>query len=180
MQAGSKAGRDGSGSKAEKTDIAKATALSEMVPEITSESAFTPAALRSVDNFDDALAMVTEAHGPLQDAADVLGDGFTLLDKNGKSLLEGIPLVVMEWQFRQGDFGSPFVSVRIAARHRDGSMGKYIINDGGTGIAEQLAKYTKETGKQGGLIVGKGLQKSEYDNEFGHAVTWYLNLSKTV
>lgn len=165
-------------------EVARQSALAEMVPEIMSGSAYSREALAEIDSFDAALAMATEQYGPVVDAADVLGDGFALLDSNSKSMLEGIPLILMEWNFRDGDFGKPFVSVRVVAKHPNGSMGRYIVNDGSTGIAEQLAEYTKRHGRYGGLVVSKGFLRSDYDVEIdgkkSRATTWYLNLSKKI
>jgi hypothetical protein len=98
----------------------------------------------------------------------------------------------MEWAFRPGDFGSQFVSARVVTRNADGGMSKYIINDGGTGLAEQLAQFTQDTGKTGGLFARHGLRESEYaidadgaplarnsDPELiaGKASTFYVNTS---
>jgi hypothetical protein len=165
-------------------EVERQSALAEMVPEIMSGSAYSREALAEIDSFDAALAMATEQYGPVVDAADVLGDGFALLESNSKPILEGIPLILMEWNFRDGDFGKPFVSVRVVAKHPNGTMGRYIVNDGSTGIAEQLAEYTKKYGRYGGLIVSKGLLRSDYDVEIdgkkSRATTWYLNLSKKI
>lgn len=160
--------------------------LADMVPEIMGGgSHFDEDALRELSSFDAAIALATAAHGDMLDASDELGDGFTLLGKDDKGRLENVPMLLLEWAFRPGDFGTPFVSVRVAARQSDGSVGKYIINDGSTGIAEQLARFTKKTGKMGNLLVKGGLRKSEYDKELPdgkggtyttHATTWYLNV----
>lgn len=170
----------------ESTDIERRSELADMVPEIMGGgSHFDEDALRSLSTFDEAIALATSQHGEMLDASDELGDGFTLLGRDQKNLLENRPLLLLEWAFRPGDFGTPFVSVRVAARNDNGSVGKYIINDGSTGIAEQLAKFTKKTGKLGNLLVKGGLRKSEYDKELPdgkggtyttHATTWYLNV----
>lgn len=139
-------------------------AIDEMVPEIITSS-FNEDDLRDGATFDYYAQMTAEAYGPLVDASEVLGDGFGLLTKETKAMLVGIPCLFMEWAFRDGDFGRPFVSVRIVARMPGGSIGRFIMNDGSTGIADQLAKYTKKTGKLGGLLVAKGLNRSDYEVE---------------
>jgi hypothetical protein len=162
------------------TEVARRSALDEIVPEVMGgASAFDESALRSLDSFESALAMVQEAHGEVVDASDTLGDGFALIDN--KDELVGLPMVLMEWAFRDGDFGRAYVSVRAVAKTRTGML-KVIFNDGGTGIAEQLARVTKDTGKTGGMVVGKGLRRSDYDVEIdgrqSSASTYYLDTAR--
>lgn len=156
-------------------EVEKRSALDDIVPEIMSGSVFDEDALRSLSSFDDALKLAERVHGQVENVADVLGDGFTLV--NDKADLEGLAMILLEWTFRQGDYDRPYVSVRAVARLKNGQPWKVIFNDGGSGIAEQLAKHTKKTGKTGGLVVPKGLNRSEYDNEFGHGITYYLALT---
>lgn len=163
-------------------EIARKSALDDMVPEIMAGgSAFDEDQLRDLSSFEDAARMVAEAYGDLVSADTVLGDGFTLLESKDKALLCGLPLILMEWAFRDGDHGRPFASVRVMARNKDGGVSRYIFNDGSTGIAEQLAKYTKRTGKLGGLVVKNGLRRSDYDYEEDgvtkQATTYYLDTS---
>jgi len=152
--------------------------------------------LRELSSWDEMLALVNEVEGGIDDVAHVLGDGFALL--RNKNLLIGAPFVAMEWHFYPGDFGSNFVAMRVAVRNTDGGLSKYIVNDGSTGLGEQLAEYTSRTGKQGGLFVRNGLRASEYDfceacrtaerdcadpakhkatGEFKKATTFYLDTS---
>lgn len=167
----------------ESQEVAVRRALDEITPEILgTASVFDEDALRELRTFDEAVALTTTHQGPVDTADAVLGDGFAVLSKEGKARLCGVPLLLMEWAFRPGDFGTPFVSVRLAARNPDGGMSRYIVNDGSTGIAEQLAKFTKKTGRMGGLLVKNGFRKSEYDytDETGEtrpAVTYYLDTS---
>jgi len=165
------------------TDIEKRRALDEMVPEImtNSGSSFTREQLKAVTNFDEAARLVADVHGPLVTADQEIGDGFAVLTTEQKKLLIGVPLLLMEWAFRKGDMGN-FVSLRVMARNPDGSVSKYILNDGSTGIAEQLADYQKTTNRIGGMYVAKGLRASEYEIETDEgpkkAVTYYLDTAK--
>jgi hypothetical protein len=183
MSQASKPGRGGSQTPADQ-QVAKATALSEMLPEEMPGSVFDSEALKSLSSFDDAMKIVAQAYGrPIEDATEELGDGFTLLDGNNKEILCGLPLIVMEWQFHAGGFGNKYVSVRVAARHQNGSMGKYIFNDSSApGCAEQLAKYTKDTGKYGGIMIPNGLRKSTYEYDDNGVkktgTSWWIDLSK--
>jgi hypothetical protein len=160
------------------TDVAKVRAIDEIVPEVMGgTSSFNEDDLRALTSFDEAVRLATQEHGPIATVSDVLGDGFALL--NNKAILTGVPCLFMEWAFRDGDFGRPFVSVRVVARNADGGMSRYIVNDGSTGIAEQLAAYTKKTGKLGGLFAAHGLRKSDYDIETDEgpkaATTYYID-----
>ena len=162
-------------------------AIDEMVPEIIGDtSSFDEDALRNAQSFDDFVELTRQTHGEVVEVGSVMGDGFTLIDADDKARLVGIPLLFMEWTFRDGDFGRPYVSVRVIARLPGGMMGRYIFNDGSTGIADQLAKYTKKTGKLGGLVVPMGLRESNYEVELpdgnggaimSPATTYYVDTS---
>lgn len=163
-------------------ELVKRRALDELVLEVMGGgSVFSRDELMSITNFDDAVRLATEVHGQIVAADQELGDGFALLSKEQKNLLCGIPLLLLEWKFRGGDFGK-FVTLRIIARNPDGSASKYIVNDGSTGIAEQLADYQTNTGRTGGMFVGKGFRRSDYeveiDGDMRDASTFYLDTSK--
>lgn len=131
---------------------------------------FDPNDLRSLVSFEDAKRLLTEAFGEIADATTEIGDGFTMLDD--KDALLNVPLILVHWTFAPGDYGKEFVVARAMTERGD----KYIITDGGTGLAVQLSEYTKRTGKNGGLLVERGLRKSDYVNEFGAGTTHYLNV----
>lgn len=166
---------------AKKNTPANSRASEQLPTEIINASAWDEDALRSITSFDEAVRLATTAYGDVETASDVLGDGFALLNSEDKGLLVGRPMLLMEWGFYDGDYGSKFVGIRAVVQNRDGSMGKYIFNDGSTGILEQLAKYTLKTGRTGGLSVKNGLRVSEYDytdEETGKtrkAQTYYLD-----
>lgn len=135
-------------------------------------------ALRSLSSFDDVLALMAETGVEVDRADEVLGDGFTVI--NDKSILVGAPSMFMEWHFNEGNMGK-FVSARVVSRLPGNAMGKFIINDGSTGLMEQLQRYSMKTGKFGGLMVPRGLRRSDYDvtieGETRSATTFYLDLS---
>lgn len=118
--------------------------------------------LRNLTNFEDALRLAQEEFGNVDEAGKVLGDGFALLKDDGKARLVGVPVLLLNWDFYDGDFGSRFVAVRLVTHNPDGSINKYIVNDGSTGIADTLARYTERTGRNGGLFVRNGFRPSEY------------------
>lgn len=170
---------------AESQEVARKSALDDIVPEILSGDKFTETELRDLESFDAAVALAQREFGAVDTADQVLGDGFAVLDKATKARLVGVPCLFLSWAFRPGDFGRPFVSVRVIARGNTGGVSKYILNDGSTGIAEQLASYTQRTGKSGGLVIAKGLRASEYEyeDERGNlipATTYYIDTSAGV
>lgn len=110
--------------------------------------------LRKVESFDDAVKLAAAQHGVVDDFAEKYGTGFGLIDR---ALLVGKTIVLLEWRFSRGDFGD-FVSVVVMSK--DGIKG--IINDGSTGIMEQLKLVTADEGKYGGVMVARGLRVSDY------------------
>jgi hypothetical protein len=137
------------------------------------------AALRAIESFDDAMALAIQTVGDIETADNALGNGFALLDN--KTALIGAPSMFLSWTFNAGDFGE-FVSVHVVARNESGGARKVIVNDGSTGIFQQLREYTDRTGRQGGLFVRKGLRQSvyEYVDDKGNkrpATTFYLDTS---
>lgn len=133
---------------------------SAIVPEvIQSATSFDENALREITTFDEAILLTQQTLGHEIDiASKELGDGFSLLTE--KTSLIGVPLFFMEWTFREGDFGL-FVSVRGMTE----SGKKFIVNDGSTGIAAQLMAHSERTGRQGGMLIAKGLRVSEYPTD---------------
>lgn len=145
-------------------EVATRRALEDMVPEqLPQASMYGEDELKSLSTWDDAmrLAMATTGDAPLM-ASEVMGDGFELIDgEKGKATLVDVPFMLLEWTFRDGDFGT-YVSCR--GMTKDGR--KFILNDGSTGIAEQLAKLTKDNaGRLSNLVVHKGLRVSEYPTD---------------
>lgn len=114
-------------------------------------------ALRNITSYDDAFALVESTYGPILTADAELGDGFALLES--KDPLIGIPLLFLSWSFSPGKFDEEFVSARIVTK--DG--GKYVLNDGGTGIRAQLREFSdSHGGRTGGLLARRGLRRSDY------------------
>lgn len=133
--------------------------------------------LAALTNFSDALSLVTQKVGEsnLGVAAQEIGDGFKLLEN--KDQLIGVAFIAVTWDFHQGDHGE-FVSVKLMTK--DGQ--KFIVNDGSSGIRDQLIGYTNKKGTQGGLLCEKGLRRSQYEYEAEDgtkkpATTYYLDTS---
>ncbi len=161
-------------------------AVEGIVPELMARGEdYSEEALLNAETYADFERLVREQHGDIETAAEVLGDGFSILRKDDKGRLAGIPVLVMSWTWNKGDYDTPFVSLRVIARFPGGAMGKYIVNDSGAGIAEQIAKYEiakeRKTGKRpsGGLFLQKGFTASTYDKEIDGktitATTYYID-----
>lgn len=133
----------------------------------TTERIITNDNLRDIKSMEDAIALLD---GQVDNSADVIGTGADILSGADKDKLLGIPFLAISWSFNLGDFG-PFVSINVITDKGD----KYVINDGSTGIRDQLVAFTDQSGRQTGLLCRKGLRKSEYDNEHGHGVTYYIS-----
>lgn len=134
--------------------------------------AFSDSDLRNIESWDDALAAANEAFGAIPDASTEIGNGFSIAEEDDKRRLCGVPLLLLEWRFSVGEFGS-FVIINAVQKLDNGSVQKWIITDGGTGIARQLSAYQGETGRTGGLGVPKGLRESRYmrDADSGETLT---------
>jgi len=116
--------------------------------------------LRELEDFEQAIRVATETYGGIDDVTRELGNGFALLSKEDKKKLVGQPFLALYWTFNPGDYGGHFAS--MAAMTPDG--GRFILNDGGTGIYQDLLTYTQEHGgRQGGLMCSGGLRESTYD-----------------
>lgn len=115
-------------------------------------------ALRDIQSFEDAAALVESTYGPILTADSELGDGFAMLES--KDVLIGVPVLFLSWSFSEGQYAEEFVSARVITK--DG--GKYVLNDGGTGIRTQLREFTDtHDGRTGGLLARRGLRRSDYD-----------------
>ena len=151
--------------------------------------------LRDMTTFDDALAALNAQEIPLRDASEHIGDGFELLDDKEKGQLVGVKFVILDASESPGDFGKSFVTVRLMTK--DGR--KCIVNDGSTGIRDQVVQVLQRYGSAAGFVVNNGLRASQYAycesckaiskagsascNACGHsplspAVTYYLDTSK--
>lgn len=139
------------------------------LPDVSRPS-FDPNALREITSFADAEALLSGAGIGIYDAADEIGDGFAMLDD--KNALVDIPMILVSWLFAEGDFGNDYCIARVVT----GEGKKFVITDGGTGFASQIRDYEKRTGRTAGLLVKRGLRRSDYVNEFGPGTTYYLNV----
>lgn len=140
--------------------------------------------LLAVQSFDDALALAAQYYGEenLVRADETIGNGFRLLAN--KDTLIDVPLILLAWRFNPGQYQDQFVSMMVVTK--DGR--KFVVNDGGSGICQQLATYTNATGRHGGMLVANGFTRSDYEVDLPDpkdpntlvptpAHTYYLNTS---
>ena len=118
--------------------------------------------LASITSIEDAVRILDSYDAPIEDFSDY-GTGFEILEN--KDQLVDKPILILEWRFNPSkEFGGEFVSAVVMTRKGE----KFIINDGGTGIARQLRAVTNRRVAKGhptptkGLTVEKGLRKSTY------------------
>lgn len=136
---------------------------------------FSPDELRGIQNWDD-LGNLFRAHDVIpQNVGEVLGDGFSLLATADKKTLEGEEFIILDWQFTEGDRGE-YVTVRLVTK----SGRKLILNDGSTGIRDQMKKYAEVSSQP--LYVARGLRRSDYtinvDGKSERATTYYLDTAR--
>lgn len=146
-------------------------------------SALNEDAMMEVTSFEDALAILN-ASGVVAESISDFGAGFTVVDK---ARLVNVPFVILEWRFNSSEFNDAgFVSLSVVTKNND----KWIINDGSTGILQQLIRVTrvrrqrKHATPQNGLAVPAGLSVSNYrytdaEGKERPASTYYLNESPT-
>lgn len=96
-----------------------------------------------------------------------------ILEDKGK--LVGVPFVIVYFDEYAGDYGK-FVSMWVITANDD----RYIINDGSSGLSDQLRTLKEQKGITAGIACKHGLRVSEYDKELDngstvHAKTYYLD-----
>lgn len=124
------------------------------------KSVFTDADLAGMQSFDDVLSAF-QSQGVVPEDFNDYGTGFGLLKDKGA--LVNVPFMILEWRFNDGDFGE-FVSAMVVTKHNE----KWVLNDGSTGIRDQLKMVTAQRVTNGhphpqaGLLVSNGLTRSDY------------------
>jgi len=131
-----------------------------------SANVFNKEQLGSIDSFDAAMALAVAEFGGVIAAHEqaLLGDGFKVASEDDKRRLAGVPLLLLSWSFKASDYGQDqeWVFIHAVQRGENGEALKWIISDGGTGIARDLKEFTAKTGRVGGMAVKNGLRVSEY------------------
>lgn len=131
--------------------------------------------LANIASFADAMTAAQGTYGDAVDIADY-GSGFALL--KDKRTLVGVPFVILQWidNSDKGDYAGGFVSLYVVTE--DGR--KLIVNDGSTGIRDQLLRIKNRSGRMGNILCRTGLSVSDYeyedpkDGQMRPASTYYL------
>lgn len=134
--------------------------------------------LRSITDLDSALALA-QSHGPVNHVSDLIGDGFSLV--KDKRMFLNVRMLVLSWTISKTDKygdGGEMATVRVVT-----DTGKYVFNDGSTGIKDQLKSVPSEP-----FVCPRGLVVSEYTTQTTNAKTgeieetpaetWYFNTSR--
>lgn len=132
----------------------------------------------NLSSIGDAMKYLSELGAVPESIADY-GSGLTVVED--KDTLVKRAFFIVEWSFREGDHGD-YVSALIIT----GAGEKLVLNDGSTGIRDQLRAVTNKRvadGKpfpQQGIAVPNGLRASHYTytDEKGEqkpATTYYLS-----
>lgn len=146
-------------------------------------SVFKDVDLASITDFNSVLDLFNSREIVPESMSDY-GTGFSIAKEKGQ--LVGVPFMIIEWRFNDSDIseGASFVSAAIVTKNGD----KLILNDGGTGIHDQLRLVTKVRNDNGhatpqaGLLVREGLTRSDYTftdakGKASKATTFYLSES---
>jgi hypothetical protein len=134
---------------------------------IVEADAFSRDELAGISSFQDAMALATSQYGGVIQAHDDpnLGTGFRIATEDDKYRLQGVPLLLLDWRFNEGDFAEDYVSIHAIQQEESGKAVKWVINDGGTGICKDLREYTVKTNRKGGVFLRRGLRVSEYPTD---------------
>lgn len=136
------------------------------------------------DSWDSALAFMKENGVTIDNAAAVLPEDFPLIEKKD---LVNVPLALFNWTISDpNDSNNKGDGQYLVVRGITQGGKRFRFADGSTGIYQQLVKLTAQRIRDGyvtpnaGLIVEKGLTKSEYTytddkGKKSAAVTFYLS-----
>lgn len=147
---------------------------------VNAPAVFRDADLAAIDSFADAVKALESFNVAVEKTSDY-GTGFAIV--KDKNVLIGVDFLILDWRFTDSSkYEGDFVSATLVTK--DGR--KLILNDGSTGIRDQLKLVTAERIKKGhphpqsGIMVQNGLTRSDYDytDEKGKttkASTFYLS-----
>lgn len=99
----------------------------------------TPAELKSMTTFDDAVERMDSFGVFTLDQYHEL-TGFGILPGTMKSVLVGVPFLIVQYQFRVGKYDSSFVECHIITTQNN----RYFMRDSSRGIHEQLRQIHRD------------------------------------
>lgn len=129
-------------------------------------------------SFEELLANM-ESSGELLDAAD-LGGGYHLVQgKESKAKFVDVPFIIVDYRINNKWTWGPGVSLMIKTAvpvvFEGHKYDQFILNDGSTGISEQIQSKELAVGHHlGPILVKRGLTRSDYDvvdKETGEPIT---------
>lgn len=116
--------------------------------------------LRELSSYAQALELAAELYeGRIIDLSEELGTGFEVLNDTNKDRLIDKGFLIIAFRFNNSaEFGGLFASAIVMSEAGE----KFILNDGSSGIRDQLMDMAQRSRQFGGYEVKKGLRKSEY------------------
>lgn len=109
-----------------------------------------------------------QAGMPVLDFASLTGDSWG--DVVEKDTLVGVPFIIVETKWHEGDFGAYAAVLAITKDNR-----RVVFTDGSTGIYAQLQRLQEMTGgRLAGIACRNGLRRSDYEHNGRSARTYYL------
>lgn len=117
-------------------------------------------ALQNIQNFDDVARLFGEA--PVI-AGEVIGDGFTQVDEDGKGDLCDKEMLIVKYGLASSDYDDEkeYAVVWALVKMRGGGIFKARFTDGGVGIPSQLRQLHNK-GITGNIYSPTGLNRSDY------------------
>lgn len=134
----------------------------------------------------------------IQDAEQVIGDGWHVIDKAD---LVGVPFIAVDYRFADSKKHATivdgvrqpmqFLIMKVVTDEfvqSGGKDGKYVVTDGGSGLMKQIGEWIEKEGIDlsgetvPALICKRGLVESNYEftnektGEIGEATTYYLGV----
>lgn len=134
--------------------------------------------LHAIQNFDDVARLFGEAPAI---AGEVIGDGFSEVDEDGKSDLVDKEMLIVKYGLATSDYDETkeYAVVWALVKMRGGGIFKARFTDGGVGIPQQLRQLHNK-GITGNIWTPGGLVRSDYKytDDKGNeqpATTYYIN-----
>lgn len=127
------------------------------VREVMQSRTFSREQLNGISDFASAVAAVQDAYGDVVVASEEasLGDTFTRVDKAD---LVGVKMLLLDWFLSPGDYAEEMMVIRAVT----GDGERIVFADGSTGLRNELIEYEEKTGRNGGVLLEKGLRVSSY------------------
>jgi hypothetical protein len=154
-------------------------AVDENDPDVFINKAIAPITENEEVSFEDLIRIAEEGSGVIE----FVGSIWEVCDK---SLLIDEPFMIYDVRHYEGKFG-PAVAVMLVSKEQlkgsNGPQDHFVINDGSTGLYQQVIGMVKRSGKKSGILCPRGLRASTYDYDItdgfgeritGEATTYYV------